>query len=130
MDFNKIITQIQGEADEAGLNPEKYMKAVAVRQAHQVAEETARRASEDDKEKIKAELTRRDGELTIDTPISEILAMAGVRKVQGTSSFTRQEVRRLLTHHKTEEESTATAQGMPEENPAPTNNKKNKRAES
>jgi hypothetical protein len=83
-------------AEKAQQTIDAFVTASAVLEDHQNSLNDARRASADEKAAIKNYLEAHATAMSLDLPASEILAGAGVRKVQGTSSFATRELKRVL----------------------------------
>lgn len=100
----KAANELAGLAKKAELPMDKFVRTLAVLDEHEMEQQTERRANPEEKEAITKALTELNGELSSDLPVSEILARAGVRKAQGTASFAKREVKRMLeiTHIKGE----------------------------
>jgi hypothetical protein len=91
----KAAHELSGLAEKAGLPMDKFVRTLAVLDEHEMAQQSERRANPEEKEAITKILAGLDGELTPDIAVSDILARAGVRKAQGTTSFAKREVKRL-----------------------------------
>ena len=92
----KAAQELNSLAKKADLPFDKYIKALSVTQEHEEALQNERRACPAEKEAIAKTLAELNGQLSPDLPVGEILSRAGVRRAQGTVSFVKREVRRLL----------------------------------
>lgn len=101
MRFTSVMAEIAELADKAGLPVDKFCKAATVLEEKQAALDKARQSQPEEKELIYKAIEEMDGHLSVDTPVSDILARAGVRSVQGTRSVATRGVKQyLLTHVK------------------------------
>jgi hypothetical protein len=97
-------TEWKDQAEKAGLSIDKYIGAVAVRDQYEEELQKGRRSSTEEKAALTEWFGKNGHTVTENTPVVDILSSAGVRKVQGTASFTsRAKKRLLLTHHPVQE---------------------------
>jgi hypothetical protein len=100
MNFGQMLMLAEKLAEEASLPIEKYIKAAAVTEKYNLQQAEARQATEAEKEMIMQALQSLNGHISEDLPPSEIIASAGVRKIQGTMSYARYQIKQLLLEHK------------------------------
>lgn len=94
-------SELKSLADKAGQSIDAYITAIAVQEQHDKELSEQRRASADEKTKISQYLDSLSN-VNREMSAADIVAAAGVRKVQGTKSFATRELKRVLqlTHKK------------------------------
>jgi hypothetical protein len=95
-EFSKVLVTAKRLADEAGQPLDKFLAAATVLEKYNLEQLQARQATSDEKAAILRALDSINGAISEDLPITDILASAGVRSIQGTKSFARYQVKRLL----------------------------------
>lgn len=88
--------EIEKLSEKAGLPIDKFIKAATVLRERELFEQSNRRSTDDEKAAIMKYLGDLNGSISPDLPVGDILAGAGVRKVQGTMSFASRELKRVL----------------------------------
>jgi hypothetical protein len=96
-EFSKVLVTAKRLAEEAGQPLDKFLTTAFVLEKYKLEQEQARQATTDEKETILKALDSMNGAISEDLPLADILTSAGVRNVQGTKSFLRYQIRKLLT---------------------------------
>lgn len=96
MNLLNAATELQRLARKAELPYEKYVNALATYDEYEKAQRDERRAHPAEKDAITRAVSELNGELSPDQSVSDVLHRAGVRTAQGTRSFAKREVKRVL----------------------------------
>jgi len=84
---------------KAGVPLDKYIASIIEHEKDKRELEASRKADPEEKAKVDAYLLSLNGNLSEDLTPSDICAAANVRQIQGTRSYARFHVKRLLLEH-------------------------------
>ena len=101
-EYRYTISEMVAMADEAQTPVEKFLRSLAVAEAHRTATEAARRSTEQEKAAIDRVIEELNGEISeeMENLPNEILTKAGVRHNQGTRGYVRRAINLAIAHQK------------------------------